>query len=100
MVLSIRSIIIRCRDQNALGGVLPADVFQDACQLEESYSLEQNKWREWSLTSTDGDTAALLQLISDHKIDFEFNTNHAKASRLLMEGNSKKAGSQNYCTSQ
>lgn len=54
-------------NQNALGGSVPRETFLDATQLEDLYIREQEGWREWSLLSTDGDTAALIQLVSDHK---------------------------------
>ncbi|KAH8120510.1 hypothetical protein DFH11DRAFT_1685786 [Phellopilus nigrolimitatus] len=86
-----RTVKISEMNQNALGGSLSGDFFQDASQLEESYSIEQAEWREWPLVSTDGDTAALLQQISDHKVEFEVNTSHAQATRALVDGNSRKA---------
>ncbi|KAI5123716.1 hypothetical protein M0805_000310 [Coniferiporia weirii] len=77
-------------NQNALGGTLPADFFSDASQLEESYALSQDEWREWPLVSTDGDTAAILQQISDYKAEFVINTEHAQTTRANVDGNSRK----------
>ncbi|KAJ7124740.1 hypothetical protein C8R43DRAFT_31912 [Mycena crocata] len=54
-------------NQNALGGSIPYDTFQDATALED-ISIDDQTWREWPLLSTDGDTAALIQLVSDNKV--------------------------------
>lgn len=83
---------INLRNQGALGGQIAKDVFSDASQLEESYEIARGEWREWPLTSTDGDTAALLQLFSDHKVDFDADTSRARAARPAIEGNSRKVG--------
>lgn len=64
----------------------------DASQLEESYASHEEEWQEWPLTSTDGDTAALLQLFSDHNVGFSVNTSRAQAVRPAVDGNSRKAG--------
>lgn len=51
-----------------MGGPIPPDTFQDAVALEEM-SEEQDIWREWPLLATDGDSAALIQLISENKVN-------------------------------
>ena len=49
-----------------MSGPISRDTYIDASQLEESYNeVLHGEWQTWSLLSTDGDTAALLQLISD-----------------------------------
>ncbi|KAL5534526.1 hypothetical protein ACEPAG_989 [Sanghuangporus baumii] len=85
-----RTIKISEMNQNALGGPVAKDTFIDAFQFEDSYETAKDEWREWPLTSSDGDTAALLQLISDHQIEIEIDTSHAKAARSTLEGNSRK----------
>jgi transcription factor C subunit 3 len=54
-------------NQNAIGGSITHDTFQDAAALED-ISVDDQTWREWPLLSTDGDTAALIQLVSDNKV--------------------------------
>lgn len=80
------------RNQNALGGPVSNELFQDAVQSERTLALEQNEWREWPLMSTDGDTAALLQLFSDHKLSIKFDMDHAQKAIASLDGNSRKAG--------
>lgn len=80
------------RNQAALGGPFSKDLFVDASQLEESYASHEEEWQEWPLTSTDGDTAALLQHFSDHKAEFSVNTSRAQAVRPAVDGNSRKVG--------
>ena len=82
------------RNQSALGGLLAKDLFIDASQLEDSYARAQEFWHEWPLTSNAVDTAALLQLISDHQVETDFDTSHAQAARAAVEGNSRKVGEQ------
>ena len=96
-------------NQSALGGSLSSELFLDALQLHESF-IEEGGWREWSTCSTDGDTAALLELVHDHKVrsdlcfawvsnvtrhqqlQFRFDTRHARTARQELDWNSRKAG--------
>jgi len=55
------------RNQNAIGGPIPKDTFQDAVALED-ISLYDGAWHEWPLLATDGDSAALIQLVSQDKV--------------------------------
>lgn len=80
-----------CRNQNALVGPVSKDLLADAMQSERSFTSEQDEWREWPLISTDGDTAALLQFLSDHKLFVKFDTSQAKKRIDVLDGNSKKA---------
>ena len=50
-----------------IGGPVHRDIFQDAAALED-ISAGQDTWREWPLVSTDGDVAALIQLVSEDKV--------------------------------
>lgn len=54
-------------NQNAIGGSIPRDTFQDAAALEDIL-IQDDAWREWPLLATDGDLAALIQLVSEHKV--------------------------------
>lgn len=56
------------RNQNAIGGSIPRDTFQDATSLEDLSSQHEEIWREWPLLATDGDTAALIELASENKV--------------------------------
>ncbi|KAI0095273.1 hypothetical protein BDY19DRAFT_917063 [Irpex rosettiformis] len=82
-------------NQNAIGGFIPAELFQDACALEEGLcSSRQNyslPWRVWPLTASDGDTAALLELVSEGKVDFQIDTSNPQSARAEIDWNSKKA---------
>lgn len=99
---------MRIRNQNATSGSIPRDTFQDALALED-VSLQDTTWREWPLLATDGDTAALVQLVSDNKVglnlflpfhsladlgqlEFKIDTSHAQSCRPNLDWNSKKAG--------
>ncbi|KAF5377206.1 hypothetical protein D9615_006321 [Tricholomella constricta] len=81
---------INDRNQNAIGGSIPRDTFQDAVSLEEM-SLQDDSWREWPLLATDGDSAALIQLVSENKVEFKVDTSHAQSARPTLDWNSKKA---------
>ncbi|KAJ7102344.1 hypothetical protein B0H15DRAFT_814236 [Mycena belliarum] len=85
-----RTLKISDINQNAIGGSLAHDTFQDAVALED-ISTEDYTWREWPLLATDGDTAALIQLVSDNKVDFKIDTSQAQAARVAIDWNSKKA---------
>ncbi|KAG6837874.1 hypothetical protein H0H93_013027 [Arthromyces matolae] len=79
-------------NQNAIGGLIPRDTFQDAVALEDlSLQPDSDKWREWPLLATDGDLAALVQLVSKHNVDFKVDTSHAQSCRPGLDWNSKKA---------
>lgn len=65
----IVSVLTNDRNLAALGGSISSDLFQDAAGLEEDLAAgESDTWREWPLTATDGDSAALIQLVSDNKV--------------------------------
>lgn len=51
-----------------MGGSISRDIFQDASALEDIASSEENNWRQWPLLATDGDNAALIQLVSEDKV--------------------------------
>jgi len=50
---------------------MPRETFRDASFLEELW-IEQDEggteWREWPLLATDGDMAALIELVSENKV--------------------------------
>ena len=75
---------------------MAAELFQDACALEEGFcsSLqeESSSWKTWPLTASDGDTAALLELVSEGKVNFEIDTTGPQSARAGLDWNSKKAG--------
>lgn len=61
------------RNQALLKGQLPRETFRDASSLEELW-IEQDEedveWREWPLLASDGDMAALIELVSENKVRF------------------------------
>ncbi|EJD04259.1 uncharacterized protein FOMMEDRAFT_106841 [Fomitiporia mediterranea MF3/22] len=85
-----RTVKISEMNQNALSGPISKDLFLDASQLEESFEAAKTDQWEWPFTATDGDTAAILQLFSDHRAEFEVDTSRAQAARPAVEGNSRK----------
>jgi hypothetical protein len=61
-------LIVVWRNQNAIGGSISADTFQDAVLLLEDLDTNDFDWHEWPLIATDGDCAALIQLVSENKV--------------------------------
>jgi oxalate---CoA ligase len=55
-------------NQNALGGSISMDTFTEAAAFEESHEEQADEQREWSLLASDGDIAALCQLVSEDKV--------------------------------
>ncbi|KAJ3509802.1 hypothetical protein NLJ89_g5025 [Agrocybe chaxingu] len=86
-----RQLKISESNQNAAGGSVSRDTFQDAVSLLEELDPHDSTWHEWPLTATDGDCATLIQLVSEDKIDFEIDTSLAQAARPALDWNSKKA---------
>nr|GAT43664.1 predicted protein [Mycena chlorophos] len=77
-------------NSNATSGAIQRDTFNDAIALED-ISVEDDTWREWPLLATDGDIAALVELVSEDKVHFKIDTTQAQAARELVDWNSKKA---------
>ncbi|CAL1696293.1 unnamed protein product [Somion occarium] len=89
-----RTLKISDSNMYSLGGLFQLDVFQDAIAQEDELLAEPedgNEWREWSLLATDGDAAALIELASEGKLDFQVDTSHAQSTRAAIDWNSKKA---------
>ncbi|ESK95510.1 hypothetical protein Moror_12696 [Moniliophthora roreri MCA 2997] len=78
-------------NQNALHGNISQDLFQDASALRELSIQQEGVWREWPLLATDGDLAAMVQLVSDDKVDFRVDTSQPQRHRPTLDWNSKKA---------
>ncbi|KDR85305.1 hypothetical protein GALMADRAFT_52101 [Galerina marginata CBS 339.88] len=87
-----RQLKISEGNQNALGGSISRDTFQDAVSLLEEIDINDASWHNWPLTATDGDCAALIELVSDGKVDFNIDTSLPQAARPALDWNSKKAG--------
>ena len=52
---------------------MPRETFRDASSLEELWieqDEEEIEWREWPLLASDGDMAALIELVSENKASF------------------------------
>jgi hypothetical protein len=58
-------------NQNAIGGSISQDTYQDAVLLLEDMDPNDFDWHEWPLIATDGDCAALIQLVSENKVTGE-----------------------------
>lgn len=86
-----RQLKISESNQNAIGGVISCDTYQDAASLVEAVTTNVVTWREWPLTATDGDCAALIQLVSENQVDFKVDTSQPRAARPMLDWNSKKA---------
>ncbi|KAJ3559601.1 hypothetical protein NM688_g245 [Phlebia brevispora] len=77
-------------NQNALGGPIREDLYQDAAALEDALSQPEGDWHDWPYTASDGDTAALIELVSANKIELKVDTTHPRAARANLDWNSKK----------
>jgi hypothetical protein len=61
------------RNQALLKGPVPRETFRDASSLEELWieqDEEEIEWREWPLLASEGDMAALIELVSEDKVRF------------------------------
>ena len=92
-----------------MGGTVARDIFLDAVALDD-VATEGKDWHPWPLICNDGDTAALVQLVSEDKVfsynnyldcplgilfvqvEFEVDTSQAQAARPILDWNSKKTG--------
>ena len=61
-------IVRMTSNQNAIGGSISQDTYHDAVLLLEDMDLNDFDWHEWPLIATDGDCAALIQLVSENKV--------------------------------
>ncbi|EGO01685.1 hypothetical protein SERLA73DRAFT_166216 [Serpula lacrymans var. lacrymans S7.3] len=86
-----RTLKISDINQNAIGGPITRDIFHDASSLEEVLATRLEEWDEWPLLAADGDIASLVQLTSEDKVEFKMDLKQARAARLRLEWNSKKA---------
>ncbi|KAM5532192.1 hypothetical protein V8D89_014148 [Ganoderma adspersum] len=99
-----RTLKISDNNFNSLGGQLHRELFQDASALEDLIVQQQQRdgpdaasgtapeqWQEWPLLATDGDTAFLLELASENKVQFNVDTSHPQSMRSIIDWNSKKA---------
>lgn len=70
-----------CRNLNTVGGAISGDTFQDAVALEEVIA-QDGAWREWPLTASDGDCAALVELVMENKVR---NTSHFSSQEFMCD---------------
>ena len=72
----IQILRLHLRNQVLLKGPVPRETFRDASSLEELWieqDEEEVEWREWPLLASDGDMAALIELVSENKVRFDLN---------------------------
>ncbi|KAG1889373.1 hypothetical protein F4604DRAFT_1877037 [Suillus subluteus] len=93
-----RTLKISDVNLNAIGGLIHGDLFQDAVALDEVFA-EQVGILEWPLLASDGDTAALLQLVSEEQVNFIIDTAQLRSARTRLDWNSKKADDDDIETS-
>ncbi|KAG0697275.1 hypothetical protein DFH29DRAFT_947152 [Suillus ampliporus] len=93
-----RTLKISDVNLNAIGGSIHGDLFQDAVALDEVFA-EQVDSMEWPLLASDGDTAALLQLVSEEQVDFMIDMAQSRNARTRLDWNSKKADDDDIETS-
>ncbi|KAI0274891.1 hypothetical protein BC834DRAFT_850125 [Gloeopeniophorella convolvens] len=86
-----RSLKISDLNQNALGGSISQDTFQDATTLDTLCKQQDEAWREWPLLASDGDLAMLVHATSDGAVEFRIDTTEAREARKEIDWNSKKA---------
>ncbi|EJD42971.1 hypothetical protein AURDEDRAFT_185760 [Auricularia subglabra TFB-10046 SS5] len=75
-----------------LGGWLSAELALDAVALDNAVAREedQDEWREWSATATDGDTAAFLRMVVNDEVDVDIDLVNYAAARESLDWNSRK----------
>ncbi|KXN81128.1 Transcription factor tau subunit sfc3 [Leucoagaricus sp. SymC.cos] len=88
-----RHLKISDMNLNTIGGSVPKDMFENAVALEDVIAAD-DAWREWPLTATDGDSAGLIELAIEGKLDFKIDTSQPQEARVTLDWNSKKAGKQ------
>ncbi|KAG2045206.1 hypothetical protein BDR03DRAFT_989022 [Suillus americanus] len=93
-----RTLKISDVNLNAIGGLIHGNLFQDAVALDEVFA-EQVGILEWPLLASDGDTAALLQLVSEEQVNFIIDTAQLRNARTRLDWNSKKADDDDIETS-
>jgi hypothetical protein len=93
-----RTLKISDVNLNAIGGLIHGDLFQDAVALDEVFA-EQVGNLEWPLLASDGDIAALLQLVSEEQVNFIIDTAQLRNARIRLDWNSKKADDDDIETS-
>ena len=67
-------LILCFRNHALLKGPMPRETFRDASSLEELWieqDEEEIEWREWPLLASDGDMAALIELVSENKVSLD-----------------------------
>lgn len=74
-----------------MGGSLPREMFQDAVTYEQS-GVEES-WLEWPLVATDGDAVALLELLSEEKVEISIDSAALQDAIRNVDWSSRKAGS-------
>ncbi|OAX31495.1 hypothetical protein K503DRAFT_806023 [Rhizopogon vinicolor AM-OR11-026] len=84
-----RTLNISDVNLNATGGAVHRDLFQDAVALEDVFA-EQVDNMKWPSLASDGDTSALLQLVSEEQVNFTINVAQLRSSRARIDWNSKK----------
>ncbi|KAF9229607.1 hypothetical protein BS17DRAFT_743885 [Gyrodon lividus] len=86
-----RTLKISDINLNAIGGPFPRDLFQDAISLEDIAVEKVVDEMEWPLIASEGDVAALLQLVSEDQVDFTVDLTQSRAARPKIDWNSKRA---------
>jgi transcription factor C subunit 3 len=66
-------------------------VFQDALSFDDSVSLG-DEWKDWPLTASDGDLVALLELVSNDRVEFNIDTSALQGNCNSADWQSKKIG--------
>ncbi|KAI0344000.1 hypothetical protein BDW22DRAFT_1355246 [Trametopsis cervina] len=98
-----RTLKISDGNQNAIGGPVAPELFQDASTFVDALASSQRDdplmWREWPLLVTDGDAAALAELVSEGKLEIKIDTSGPQAVRAKIDWNSKKADDDDIETS-
>ncbi|KAG8858551.1 hypothetical protein FRB96_005223 [Tulasnella sp. 330] len=80
------------RVEEVLSGPVNPKVYRGARTMEDSWTAEitDQEPQELSYVIDDGGMAALIQLVSDHKLDISIDTSNAANARPELNGNSKK----------
>lgn len=67
-------MFVQHRQTQLIHGVLPVSLYKDAIEQEEDL---YDEWTQWPLLSSDGSVAALISMMSNHKV-MQLLTSHSE----------------------
>ncbi|KAF8589533.1 hypothetical protein K439DRAFT_1332462 [Ramaria rubella] len=85
-----RKLLISDLNEEALGGSFRPEFCVEASMKEDAIEDSPGHWTDWSLVATGGDMAALIELVSEGKLDFQVDITESTTHRQELDWNSKK----------